>query len=229
MPSLAINPILVVDDEQNIRLGLSAALRSVGFDVELAADGPEAIDLVPKITPDCVLLDLRMPGIDGLKTAETLRTNGFHGPIVLASAFVDHATAVAAIGAGITDFLTKPVKPTELRYAVNHALSRHARFSQVAYQSPPDVASGLQRTYAKYCLSQNRRAEAKSILHLIIADSTDLQSLLLLGAIYELENNTTRAAELFTRAAELRAHTISIAASDTLFQVFSHTEHSMAD
>lgn len=229
MTSLATNPILVVDDEQTIRLGFSVALRSAGFEVELAASGAEALDRAAEVAPDCVLLDLRMPGIDGLETAQALRADGFRGPIVLASAFADHATAVAAIGAGITDFLTKPVKPTELRYAVNHALSRHVRFANAAFASAGEIPGGLLRAYAKYCLSQRNLPEAKAALHVLTTESNDLQSLLLLGAIYELENNADVAGEFFVRAAHVHAHSVTIASSNDLFRVFSHSEHQIPD
>ncbi len=229
MTSLTTNPILVVDDEQTIRLGFSVALRSAGFEVEMAEDGAEAVELAMKIMPDCIVLDLRMPEMDGLQAAEELRSRGFRAPIVLASAFADHQTAVAAIGAGITDFLTKPIKPTQLRYAVNHALSRHVRFTQAAYKNLSDIPSGLLRAYAKYCLSQRQHDEAKIALQMLTAESNDLQSLLLLGALYEKDGQTDRAGELFVRAADLHARSISIATSTELFKVFSHSEHKTPD
>jgi CheY-like chemotaxis protein len=225
MTSLATNPILIVDDEQTIRFGFSVALQSAGFEVEMAASGPEALDRVGALSPDCIVLDLRMPGMDGLQTASELREGGYSGPIVLASAYADHTTAVAAIGIGITDFLTKPVKPTQLRYAVNHALSRHVRFSRAAYSSIAEIPHGLLRAYAKFCLSQRRRHEAKAALLAHIAVSEDLQSLLLLGAILELDQDMEHARELFVRAAELHARCISLATTSELFHVFSHTDH----
>jgi len=229
MTSLTTNPILVVDDEQTIRLGFSVALRSAGFEVEMAENGAEAVERAMKIAPDCVVLDLRMPGMDGLEAATELRARGFTAPIVLASAFADHQTAVAAIGAGITDFLTKPIKPTQLRYAVNHALSRHVRFAQGAYKSLGEIPHGLLRAYAKYCLSQRRHDEAKIALQMLTAESNDLQSLLLLGALNELNGNSDRAGELFVRAAEIHARSISIATSTELFKVFSHSDHRIPD
>jgi len=229
MTSLTTNPILVVDDEQTIRLGFSVALRSAGFEVEIAADGADAIDLAMKVAPECVVIDLRMPGMDGLQTAEELRARGCAAPIVLASAFADHATAVAAIGAGITDFLTKPVKPSQLRYAVNHAISRHVRFATAGYRSHAEIPAGLLRAYAKYCLSQRRRDEAKIALQTHTSESSDLQSLLLLGALNELDGNAERAGELFVRAAEIHAGSIATSSSTALFKVFSHSEHHVPD
>jgi CheY-like chemotaxis protein len=212
MTSLTTNPILIVDDEQTIRLGFSIALRSAGFEVEMAANGEEAVELATKLSPDCIVIDLRMPGMDGLEAAGELRARGLTMPIVLASAFVDHQTAVAAIGAGITDFLIKPVKPTQLRYAVNHALSRHVRFAQAANTTTyAEIPNGLLRAYAKYCLSQKRRDEAKMALQSLTSETTDLQSLLLLGALCELDGHTDRAGEYFVRAAEVHTRTIPLA------------------
>ncbi len=229
MTSLTTNPILVVDDEQTIRLGFFVALRSAGFEVEMAESGAEAVEQALKIQPACIVLDLRMPGMDGLQAAEELRSRGFTAPIVLASAFADHQTAVAAIGAGITDFLTKPIKPTQLRYAVNHALSRHVRFTQAAYKSVAEIPQGLLRAHAKHCLSQRRHDEAKIALQMLTAESSDLQSLLLLGALYEREGHMDLAGELFVRAADLHTRSISIANSTELFKVFSHSDHRMPD
>lgn len=229
MTSLATNPILIVDDEQTIRLGFSVALRSAGFDVEMAADGREAVDLAAKSPLDCIVIDLRMPGMDGLQAATELRESGFAAPIVLASAFADHATAVAAIGAGITDFLTKPVKPSQLRYAVNHALSRHVRFTQAGYGSHVEIPPGLLRAYAKYCLSQRRLEDAKVALQMATSEGNDLQSLLLLGALYEREGNAKRAGEFFVRAAEAHSRSMAISSSTELFNVFSHSDHRIAD
>ncbi|HVE15491.1 MAG TPA: response regulator [Chthoniobacterales bacterium] len=229
MTSLTTNPILVVDDEQTIRLGFSVALRSAGFEVEMAENGTEAVERAMKIQPDCIVIDLRMPGMDGLQAAEELRSRGFTAPIVLASAFADHQTAVAAIGAGITDFLTKPIKPTQLRYAVNHALSRHVRFAKSAYASLSEIPNGLLRAYAKFCLSQRRHDEARIALQMLTSESNDLQSILLLGALYERDGQADRAGELFVRAAEVHARSISIASSTELFKVFSHSDNRMAD
>jgi DNA-binding response OmpR family regulator len=229
MTSLTTNPILIVDDEQTIRLGFSVALRTAGFEVAMAADGAEAVECALRISPDCIVLDLRMPGMDGLEAATALRARGFKAPIVMASAFADHQTAVTAIGAGITDFLTKPVKPTQLRYAVNHALSRHVRFGQDTFASVAEIPQGLLRAYAKYCLSQGRRDEARTALLALAEDGNDLQCLLLLGAIFELEGEVERAAKYFVRAAEVHAHTIPIATSTDLFKVFSHSDHRIAD
>jgi Response regulator containing CheY-like receiver, AAA-type ATPase, and DNA-binding domains len=205
------------------------ALRSAGFEVQLAADGQEALIRTRETEPDCVVLDLRMPGMDGLQTAEKLRAMGFTGPMVLASAFADHTSAIAALRLGITDFLTKPVKPTQLRYAVNHALSRHARFANGETTDYSQVSQGLLRAYAKYCLSQRNRKEARLALNALVGVMNDLQSILLLAAIHEMDGENEAASELFVRAAEVHARSIPMTTSTELFHVFSHSDHSIQD
>lgn len=223
------HPILVVDDEQTIRLGFSVALRSAGFEVELAASGEEAIEMAEQVQPDCVLLDLRMPGMDGLQTAKRIREGGFTGPMVLSSAFADHHTAIEALRLGITDFLTKPVKPTQLRYAINHSLSRHTRFSNSGPVDLEKLSPDLLRAYAKYCLSQRWHDEAFAALRISAAERRDLQSLLLLGAMFEMNGDLDSAGEMFARATELHASSINLAASTELFRVFSHSDQPIED
>lgn len=225
----SLQPVLIVDDEQTIRLGFSVALRSAGFDVELAASGEEALERMTHVLPECVLLDLRMPGLDGLETARRMRDQGFDGPMVLSSAFADHQTAIEALKVGITDFLTKPVKPTQLRYAVNHALSRHTRFANWRDLDVNTLPPDLFRAYAKFCLSQRRHDEAKAALKKFASEHLDLQSLLLLGALYEIEGAHEEAAAHFARATELHASSVNFAASTELFRVFSHSDHSIED
>jgi hypothetical protein len=112
---------------------------------------------------------------------------------------------------------------------VNHALSRHVRFCKGDHGNHAEIPHGLLRAYAKYCLSQRQRQEAKAALHLLTAGANDLQSLLLLGAIYELERNADLSSEYFVRAADLHAHSVSIASSTELFRVFSHSDHRISD
>lgn len=226
MSTLATRPIFVVDDESLIRDGFSMALRSAGFEVELASDGSEALERYQEIAPECIVLDLHMPRMDGLQAAHSLRAGGYNGPIVLACSSADHRTAITALGEGITDFLTKPVRPTHLRYTVSHSIDRHNRFVGRKIASHEELSLALYRGYAKYCLANRRRAEAKAALHALTARTSDLQSFLLLGALYELEDDMERAAEFFVLAAEAHSRHVSVPASFELFRVFSHSDHS---
>lgn len=113
--------LLVVDDEPTLRLGFSYALSD--HDTDTAANGSEALMKLESATYDLVILDLRMPDIDGLRVIETLRRHGNLLPVVLCSAAITPSAALRAITGQVVDFLLKPVRPAELRGIVRHVLS----------------------------------------------------------------------------------------------------------
>lgn len=116
--------ILVVDDNaQNLELARET-LEDEGYEVDLASRGEDALRVFEKRRPDCVLLDIRMPGLDGTATCNLLRAmpGGADVPIVFLTALRDVETFDKAMAAGGDDFLTKPVKPGELVVRVQAAL-----------------------------------------------------------------------------------------------------------
>jgi DNA-binding NtrC family response regulator len=116
--------ILVVDDDRTFRLSTSALLRQDGHQVVEAADGAAAVETLKNEHFDLILLDLRMPGLDGIGIVEVLRTWGHDTPILMISGYGTVDTAVSAIHAGADDFLTKPVEPDVLSVRVEALLSR---------------------------------------------------------------------------------------------------------
>ncbi|HSM36065.1 MAG TPA: sigma-54 dependent transcriptional regulator [Longimicrobiales bacterium] len=116
--------ILVVDDDRAFRLSTAELLRQDGHDVELAADGQAAVDVLRATHVDLILLDLRMPGTDGLGVVEALRRWGQTVPILMISGFGTVESAVEAIHLGADDFLTKPVEPERLSERVSQLLER---------------------------------------------------------------------------------------------------------
>jgi DNA-binding NtrC family response regulator len=110
--------VLVVDDEPTLRLGFAYALSNKTTVVETAATGHLALERMAKSAFDIMILDLRMPEIDGTGVIETLRNQGDNIPIILCSAVINPKAAIRAIRHGVVDFLLKPVKPTELREIV---------------------------------------------------------------------------------------------------------------
>ncbi len=110
--------ILVVDDEPNVRLVFRTALESTGFLVTEAADGDAALVQLGKIPIDLILLDLKMPVMNGMETLERLRTAGDETPVVVVTAHGSVPDAVAAMKLGAVDFLPKPVSPVTLRAVV---------------------------------------------------------------------------------------------------------------
>lgn len=123
-PPRATPKILVVDDNaQNLALA-KETLEDEGYEVVLATRGEDALRLFEKERPDCVLLDIRMPGLDGTATCSLLRAmpGGADVPVVFLTALRDVETFDKAMAAGGDDFLTKPVKPGELVVRVQSAL-----------------------------------------------------------------------------------------------------------
>jgi two-component system, sensor histidine kinase and response regulator len=116
--------ILVVDDNEQNRALAKATLEEEGYEVVLATGGEEGLRAFETNPPDCVLLDVRMPGMDGFAVCERIRALpiGTDTPIVFLTAQRDVDTFDAALRAGGDDFLTKPVRPTELALRVQAAL-----------------------------------------------------------------------------------------------------------
>jgi two-component system KDP operon response regulator KdpE len=115
--------VLVVEDEAPMRRALDIGLRARGYDVELATTGEEALALAQRQPPDLVILDLGLPGIDGIHVAQSLRASS-SVPIIVLSARGAEPTKVAALDAGADDFVTKPFGMDELLARIRAALRR---------------------------------------------------------------------------------------------------------
>jgi two-component system response regulator MprA len=118
--------LLVVDDEQAVRDALRRALRLEGYDVSLAGDGEEALESLAADEPDAVILDVLMPGVDGLVVCRRLRERGSRVPVLLLTARDAVGDRVAGLDAGADDYVVKPFALEELLARVR-ALIRRAR------------------------------------------------------------------------------------------------------
>jgi len=116
--------ILIVDDEPAIRRLLKTALTAQSWRVEEAADGPEALNFLRRNGVDLVVLDLGLPGMDGLDVIRHLRESGNVTPIVVLSSRGDEKGKVAALDLGADDYVTKPFGVEELAARIRAAL-RH--------------------------------------------------------------------------------------------------------
>ena len=114
--------ILIVDDEPGVRSSLSGVLRDEGFDVETAASGEECLDRVARSTFDIVVLDVWLPGIDGLMTLQRLRERKVDAQAVMISGHGNIESAVRAIKMGAFDFVEKPLSLEKTVLVVRNAL-----------------------------------------------------------------------------------------------------------
>jgi two-component system response regulator MprA len=116
--------ILVVDDDAPIRRMLDRTLSAEGYAVETAADGGAALAAVERSAPDLVVLDVGMPGVDGLAVSRRLRSKGLSVPVLLLTARDSVPDRVAGLDAGADDYLVKPFATEELLARVRALLRR---------------------------------------------------------------------------------------------------------
>lgn len=118
--------VLVVDDEENLRLVVRTFLRRDGYEVEVAATGDEALVLVEKFGPDVILTDVRMPKMGGLDLLATLRAKGIEATVIVMSAYGNVDLALEAMKAGAYDYIQKPFKAEEVLLTLRKAEERES-------------------------------------------------------------------------------------------------------
>jgi two-component system, OmpR family, response regulator len=132
--------LLLVDDEENLRSMLSAALRHHGFEVEVAGTGREALDTVGSIRPDLILLDVMMPDLDGFEVCRRLRNDGSRMPVLFLTARDGTEDKVRGLTLGGDDYLVKPFSLEELVARVEALLRRAGAERNGAHLECADLA-----------------------------------------------------------------------------------------
>jgi DNA-binding NtrC family response regulator len=123
--------ILVVDDEVRIRTILAAVLRDEGYHVETAAGGAEAVDMAAAFAPQLVIVDLRMPGMDGIEAIRRIKDRFPRTVGIILTAHGTIQSAVQAIREGVYDYLTKPFDNEQMMLVVRRALELHRLTEEV--------------------------------------------------------------------------------------------------
>jgi DNA-binding response OmpR family regulator len=116
--------ILIVDDEYAVARGLQYALEQEGYQVTIAGSGEEALSVAGDLAPDLVVLDVRMPGIDGFETLRRLRGTGSKAPVLMLTARDEEMDKVIGLEMGADDYMTKPFGLRELLSRVKALLRR---------------------------------------------------------------------------------------------------------
>jgi two-component system phosphate regulon response regulator PhoB len=131
--------ILVIDDEKDLIELVRYNLEKEGFDVIAATDGQSGLEVVKKHRPDLVVLDLMMPGLDGLQVCQQLRSDPRAGriPVIMLTAKATEADRVVGLELGADDYITKPFSPREVVARVKAVLRR-----SVPHQDEPQVIRG---------------------------------------------------------------------------------------
>ncbi len=123
--------VLVIDDDANMRWVLKRALAKAGYEVELAANGQDGLFTLATKDVDLVLLDLKMPGVDGLGVLRQVRQRAPDLPVLLLTAYASVPTAVEAMRLGATDYLRKPFDVEEVRFKIARTLEHQAQERQM--------------------------------------------------------------------------------------------------
>jgi DNA-binding NtrC family response regulator len=135
--------ILIVDDEKNLRDGLSEAVCDLGYQALVAASGREALTVAEANKPDAVLLDLRMPDMDGLQVLTRLRAaaNGANVPVAIITAYATAANTIEAMRLGAFDHLTKPIGRQDLASLLTRMIRSSA--TKLLAADPPEADESL--------------------------------------------------------------------------------------
>jgi len=119
--------VFVIDDDPSVRAALARLFKSVGLESEVFGSAPELLQSRLPDVPSCLILDVRLPGMDGLALQRELERRGCNVPIVFVTAYEDPEAREEAIGRGAVDFLPKPFQETDLMNAVQRASARYHR------------------------------------------------------------------------------------------------------
>jgi FixJ family two-component response regulator len=123
--------VYLVDDDAGVRKALARLLRGRGYDVQSYSSPQEFLRQQDPAAAGCAVLDVAMPGLDGLALQQALTAGGSHRPVIFITGKGDVPTSVRAMKAGALDFLTKPVKEKDLLEAIQRAQTRDAELRQL--------------------------------------------------------------------------------------------------
>jgi len=132
--------IVVVEDEAAIAGAVAARLRNEGFDVSIASDGPAGVNLVQRSEPDLVILDLMLPGLDGLEVCRRIQRDR-DVPVLVLTARDSESDLLVGLAVGADDYMTKPFSPRELVARVR-AILRRTEGARAAAAAPRTVRLG---------------------------------------------------------------------------------------
>lgn len=188
--------ILVVDDERFIRVTIEQCLDEAGHEVDLAVNGEHALEKASEAEHDLILLDMKLPDIDGLEVLRRIKKRTPDQAIVIITAYGTVATAVEAMKLGAIDYLQKPFTPEEIRHAVETVLSRATITESEAKDSFVNSVE-----FAKGCISARHVAEAVPHLKRAIAlDPHNPEPYNLMGLVEEIRGELLEALKMYRAA-----------------------------
>lgn len=192
--------ILVIDDEKNIRLTLKKALSNGGYNVNTALNGEEGLKKIDEDIYPVILLDMKMPGIDGMEFLKRINDKNYKTRVVMITGYGSVETAVETMKLGAVDYLRKPFKPKEILEVVDKVFERYK------LENDTKEAVGFEDivNLAKAEINKKDFNDAIELLKKASSiQSEKPEPFNLMGVIYELKNNQAKAMKMYRAALAL--------------------------
>ena len=190
--------VLIVDDEKNIRMTLSQVLSSMDMNPESAVNGEEALNMMQKNRYTMILLDLKMPGIDGMEVLRRISTMRPDIKIIIITAYGTVEAAIEAMRLGAADFIQKPFTPKEIRDLVTLVLDR----DKLDEKNAQDYKTHFE--LVKKCISEKHFEAAMIHARRAIAlDPSRPEAFNLLGVLFDIQNDKYEAQKNYRAALSL--------------------------
>jgi two-component system response regulator PilR (NtrC family) len=168
--------VLVIDDEEVMRDILGTLLEREGYSVRLAASGQEGLDLARSLPFDAVIVDVMMPGIDGLQVLDELKKHDEELPVLMITAYASMESAIAAMKKGAFDYITKPFKNDEVLVVLKNAIERRQLVAENVA-----LRQNLQARYHKFSGIIGKSSRMKQVFDLIIQAAPSRSTILITG------------------------------------------------
>ena len=168
--------ILVIDDEEIMREILESLLTREGYDVRLAADGVQGLELARSGSFEAAIVDVMMPGMDGIATLDELKRIDEELPVLMITAFASVETAISAMKRGAFDYITKPFKNDEVLVVVRNAVERRRLMAENTA-----LRQNLQAQSARFAGIIGRSSRMKQVFDLIIQAAPSRSTILITG------------------------------------------------
>lgn len=192
--------VIVIDDEKNIRMTLEKALSGAGYEVDTAMNGENGIQKLKEKEYPVVLLDMRLPGIDGIEVLKRINSLDYKTKVIMITGYGNVETAVETMKLGAVDYLRKPFKPGEIKEIVEQVFGRYK------LEENEQGADNFREYLNLAKAAINERDFEKAIKFLKKATSLNSEKpepFNLLGIIYELRRNQPEAMKMYRAALAL--------------------------
>ncbi len=176
MSSSSRGAILVIDDEEIMREILETLLAKEGYEVRLASSGAEGLELAKALPFDAAIVDIMMPGLDGIATLDELRHIDEDLAVIIITAYASVESAIAAMKSGAFDYISKPFKNDEVLVVVRNALERRHLLTENR-----SLRQNIQERYHKFANIIGRSPRMRQVFDLIIQAAPSRSTILIQG------------------------------------------------